>query len=113
MRYLLVSLAVAVTLWGCSASRPAQVGTPHQSRELFEDRCSRCHGLNVPLAQSHTKEVWREIVDNMADRWSWLAGSVERQSIADYLFATRPAQVEPVKPPPKYPELIPPLPPVW
>ena len=94
--FALLLLAGLALLGGCFSRQAAQ---PPDPKLTFEDKCSRCHGLNVPLSQRHTREGWVKIVDRQADKWIRLADKAERQAIAQYLFSVAGADEEPPPPP--------------
>ena len=90
--FVLLLLTGLALLGGCFSRQAAQ---PPDPKLTFEDKCSRCHGLNVPLGQRHTLEGWGEIVDQQADKWIRLANKAERQAITEYLFSVAGADEEP------------------
>ncbi|PZU09550.1 hypothetical protein [Sphingomonas sp.] len=47
------------------ASPPPGSAPADGKHELFQQKCSTCHGLDVAETQSHTADEWREIVARM------------------------------------------------
>lgn len=72
--FLAISLAVA----------QAQDLPPGKGKDLVENSCGSCHGLDVVVAQHATKDGWASIVDYMVSRGA--TGTPEEiQTIVDYL----------------------------
>jgi competence ComEA-like helix-hairpin-helix protein len=82
---LLISfLAVSVTL-AQAQDLPAGKG-----KDLVENTCGSCHGLDVVVAQHATKDGWASIVDYMVSRGA--TGTPEEiATIVDYLAKNFPA----------------------
>jgi competence ComEA-like helix-hairpin-helix protein len=82
---LLISfLAVSVTL-AQAQDLPAGKG-----KDLVENTCGSCHGLDVVVAQHATKDGWASIVDYMVSRGA--SGTPEEiATIVDYLAKNFPA----------------------
>jgi competence protein ComEA len=78
--FLAISLAVA----------QAQDLPPGKGKDLVENTCGSCHGLDVVVAQHATKDGWASIVDYMVSRGA--TGTPEEIStIVDYLAKNFPA----------------------
>jgi competence ComEA-like helix-hairpin-helix protein len=57
-----------------------------KGKDLVEDRCSSCHGLDLLLAEHDGKAQWSQIVNEMVSRGA--TGSAEElATIVDYLTA--------------------------
>ena len=57
-----------------------------KGKDLVEDRCSSCHGLDLLLAEHDGKAQWSQIVNEMVSRGA--TGSAdELATIVDYLAA--------------------------
>src|SRR3984885_4084006 len=57
-----------------------------EGKDLVEDRCSSCHGLDLLLAEHDSKQRWSGIVNDMVSRGA--SGTAEEiQTIVDYLAA--------------------------
>jgi len=57
-----------------------------KGKDLVEDRCSTCHGLDLLLAEHDSKQRWSGIVNEMVSRGA--TGTPEEiQTIVDYLAA--------------------------
>jgi competence ComEA-like helix-hairpin-helix protein len=57
-----------------------------KGKDLVEDRCSSCHGLDLLLAEHDSKAQWSQIVNEMVSRGA--TGSAdELATIVDYLAA--------------------------
>ena len=57
-----------------------------KGKDLVEDRCSSCHGLDLLLAEHDSKAQWSQIVNEMVSRGA--TGSAEElATIVDYLAA--------------------------
>jgi competence protein ComEA len=79
--FLAMSLAVA----------QAQDLPPGKGKDLTENTCGSCHGLDVVVAQHATKDGWQSIVDYMVSRGA--TGTPEEIStIVDYLAKNFPAE---------------------
>jgi len=78
--FLAISLAVA----------QAQDLPPGKGKELVENTCGSCHGLDVIVAQHATKDGWASIVDYMVSRGA-TGTPAEIQTIVDYLAKSFPA----------------------
>jgi competence protein ComEA len=78
--FLAMSLAVA----------QAQDLPPGKGKDLVENTCGSCHGLDVVVAQHATHDGWSSIVDYMVSRGA--TGTPEEIStIVDYLAKNFPA----------------------
>jgi competence protein ComEA len=61
-----------------------------KGKELVENTCGSCHGLDVVVAQHATKDGWSSIVDYMVSRGA--TGTPEEiATIVDYLSKNFPA----------------------
>jgi competence ComEA-like helix-hairpin-helix protein len=82
---LLISfLAISLTVMQAQ-DLPAGKG-----KELVENSCGSCHGLDVVVAQHATKDGWSSIVDYMVSRGA--SGTPEEiQTIVEYLAKNFPA----------------------
>ena len=81
---LIASLAI------CMAVAQAQDLPPGKGKDLVENTCGSCHGLDVVVAQHATKDGWSSIVDYMVSRGA--TGTPEEIStIVDYLAKNFPA----------------------
>src|ERR1700733_6865652 len=66
------------------AAAQAQDLPDGKGKDLVEDRCSSCHGLDLLLAEHDTKQQWSGIVNEMVSRGA--SGTAEElQTIVDYL----------------------------
>lgn len=62
----------------------AQDLPPGKGKELTENTCGSCHGLDVVVSQHATKDGWQQIVDYMVSRGA--TGTPEElATIVDYL----------------------------
>jgi len=62
------------------AGEPAPEVDMAQARELFVTKCSKCHRLDTPLLDTHTREEWRAVVETMrAKDPAWIS---EEQAVA-------------------------------
>jgi competence protein ComEA len=81
---LLIFLAFSATIVQAQ-DLPAGKG-----KELVENTCGSCHGMDVIVAQHATKDGWASIVDYMVSRGA--TGTPEEiQTIVDYLAKSFPA----------------------
>jgi competence protein ComEA len=78
--FLAMSLAVA----------EAQDLPPGKGKELVENTCGSCHGLDVVVAQHANHDGWASIVDYMVSRGA-TGTPAELQTIVDYLAKNFPA----------------------
>ncbi len=78
--FLAMSLAVA----------QAQDLPPGKGKELVENTCGSCHGLDVVVAQHANRDGWASIVDYMVSRGA-TGTPAEIQTIVDYLAKNFPA----------------------
>ena len=78
--FLAISLGVA----------QAQDLPPGKGKDLVENICGSCHGLDVVVAQHATKDGWASIVDYMVQRGA-TGTPEEMQTITDYLAKNFPA----------------------
>jgi competence protein ComEA len=68
----------------------AQDLPPGKGKDLVENTCGSCHGLDVVVAQHATHDGWASIVDYMVSRGA--TGTPEEiQTIVDYLAKNFPA----------------------
>jgi competence ComEA-like helix-hairpin-helix protein len=82
---LLISFLVASLTLVQAQDLPAGKG-----KELVENTCGSCHGLDVVVAQHATKDGWASIVDYMVSRGA--SGTPEEiATIVDYLAKNFPA----------------------
>jgi competence ComEA-like helix-hairpin-helix protein len=66
------------------AAAQAQDLPEGKGKDLVEDRCSACHGLDLLLAEHDSKAQWSQIVNEMVSRGA--SGTAEElQTIVDYL----------------------------
>src|ERR1700728_1873136 len=78
--FLAISLAVA----------QAQDLPPGKGKDLVENSCGSCHGLDVVVAQHATHDGWASIVDYMVSRGA--TGTPDQlATIVDYLAKNFPA----------------------
>ena len=78
--FLAISLAVA----------QAQDLPPGKGKDLVENSCGSCHGLDVVVSQHATRDGWASIVDYMVSRGA--TGTPEEiTTIVDYLAKNFPA----------------------
>jgi len=81
--FLAISLTVAQ-----AQDLPAGKG-----KDLVENTCQSCHGLDVIVAQNETRDGWASIVDTMVQRGA--SGTPEElQIIVDYLAKNFPKAAE-------------------
>jgi len=67
----------------------AQDLPPGKGKDLVENSCAACHGLDVVVAQHATKDGWASIVDYMVSRGA--SGTPEEiQTMVDYLAKSFP-----------------------
>jgi competence ComEA-like helix-hairpin-helix protein len=78
--FLVISMAVAQ-----AQDLPAGKG-----KDLVENTCGSCHGLDVVVAQHATKDGWSSIVDYMVSRGA-TGTPAELATIVDYLAKNFPA----------------------
>ena len=65
-----------------------------KGKDLVENTCGSCHGLDVVVAQHATKDGWASIVDYMVSRGA--TGTPEEiQTIVEYLAKNFPAAPRP------------------
>ncbi len=57
-----------------------------KGKDLVEDRCSTCHGLDLLFAEHDSKQQWSQIVNDMVSRGA-TGTSEELATIIDYLAA--------------------------
>ncbi len=57
-----------------------------KGKDLVEDRCSTCHGLDLLFAEHDSKQQWSGIVNHMVSRGA-TGTSEELATIVDYLAA--------------------------
>jgi competence ComEA-like helix-hairpin-helix protein len=82
---LLFAFLVASTTLVQAQDLPAGKG-----KELVENTCGSCHGLDIVVAQRGTKDAWASIVDSMVSRGA--TGTPEElATIVDYLAKNFPA----------------------
>ena len=68
----------------------AQDLPPGEGKELVENTCGSCHGLDVVVAQHATRDGWGSIVDYMVSRGA--SGTPEEiKTIVEYLAKNFPA----------------------
>jgi competence ComEA-like helix-hairpin-helix protein len=68
------------------AAAQAQDLPDGKGKDLVEDRCSTCHGLDLLFAEHDAKQQWSQIVNDMVSRGA--TGTAEElQTIVDYLAA--------------------------
>ncbi len=69
----------------------AQDLPPGKGKELVENTCGSCHGLDVVVSQHATKDGWASIVDYMVSRGA--TGTPEEiNTIVEYLAKNFPAE---------------------
>lgn len=68
----------------------AQDLPPGKGKDLVENTCGSCHGLDVVVAQHATKDGWQSIVDYMVSRGA-TGTPAELSTIVDYLAKNFPA----------------------
>ncbi len=87
---LLISFLVASLTAVSSSMVQAQDLPAGKGKELVENTCGSCHGLDVVVAQHATKDGWASIVDYMVSRGA--SGTPEEiATIVDYLAKNFPA----------------------
>jgi competence protein ComEA len=74
----------------CATIMQAQDLPAGKGKELVENTCGSCHGLDVVVAQHATRDGWASIVDYMVSRGA--TGTPEEiTTIVDYLAKNFPA----------------------
>ena len=80
------SAATAMFDYVGTREAPGKAGAPPpevdmaQARELFVTKCSKCHRLDTPLLDTHTREEWRAVVETMRSKDpTWIS---EDQAVA-------------------------------
>jgi competence ComEA-like helix-hairpin-helix protein len=68
------------------AAAQAQDLPDGKGKDLVEDRCSTCHGLDLLLAEHDSKAQWSQIVNDMVSRGA-TGTADELATIVDYLVA--------------------------
>jgi competence ComEA-like helix-hairpin-helix protein len=68
------------------AAAQAQDLPAGKGKDLVEDRCSSCHGLDLLLAEHDSKAQWSQIVNEMVSRGA-TGSAAELATIVDYLAA--------------------------
>jgi len=71
---------------------------PGYAKELFTQKCFRCHQLDNLGESQRTPEQWRRLVQWEAKRASVFIALDEAKDIGDYLAATYGAQTHPLEP---------------
>lgn len=90
---LIVIVALAVSACSRSATK-SSAEPPRTAKQVFEDKCSRCHALNYALTENHDQAGWRKRVTACSARWKWLISEEEENAIIGYLARIRPPKVE-------------------
>jgi mono/diheme cytochrome c family protein len=89
------------TLVAVFAGLASAQGLPdNEGRALYERVCGACHGADIVIGSSNTKEGWTDLVDAMKDRGAEMNAD-EHKTIVDYLvrnFGPKPAAPKPAKP---------------
>lgn len=86
-RAALVISLLATSLTAVSSAQDLPAG---KGKDLVENTCGSCHGLDVVVAQHATKDGWASIVDYMVSRGA--SGTpAEIQTIVEYLAKNFPA----------------------
>jgi competence protein ComEA len=81
--FLVPLLAISFTV------AQAQDLPPGKGKDLVENTCGSCHGVDVIVAQHATRDGWASIVDSMVARGA--SGTPEElQTIIDYLAKSFP-----------------------
>lgn len=62
------------------------------TKNLFEGKCSACHGVDRPLGKSKPPGDWLATVKRMGEKKPGHLSDAEIQDIAAYLAVVRPAQ---------------------
>jgi competence protein ComEA len=87
---LLISFVVVSLTVVSSSMTQAQDLPAGKGKELVENTCGSCHGLDIVTAQHATKDGWASIVDYMVSRGA--SGTpAEIQTIVEYLAKNFPA----------------------
>lgn len=87
---LLISFLAASLTAVSSSIAQAQDLPAGKGKELVENTCGSCHGLDVVVSQHATKDGWASIVDYMVSRGA--SGTpAEIQTIVEYLAKNFPA----------------------
>jgi len=86
----LTALGAAFILCASAPGLPAAEGTGAgelaQGKRLFEEKCSRCHEIDKPLARDMPRPEWEELLIAMAGRGAEM-NAAEKVLILDYLSA--------------------------
>lgn len=59
------------------------------AKEIFEARCSMCHGIDRPLAKNKTPAEWKETVTRMQQKAPDKISDTDVKDVIDYLNAVR------------------------
>jgi competence protein ComEA len=92
MMKLMHKAAIVVSVLAASlVIAQAQDLPPGKGKELVENTCGSCHGLDVVVAQHATKDGWASIVDYMVSRGA--TGTPEEiNTIVEYLAKNFPPE---------------------
>lgn len=69
----------------------------NEGRALYERVCGACHGADIVIGSSNSKDGWTELVDAMKDRGAEMTDA-ERTTIIEYLlrnFGPKPTAPKP------------------
>lgn len=87
-RWAVLLVPLLATFPGCGGS-PAPLGDKlSDARERFEQACSRCHSLDLPLHRRKSLEGWRQTVRAMRAHGARLTDE-EADEVARYLTQIR------------------------
>ena len=90
-----VIIIVALAVSACSRSATkSSTEPPRTAKQVFENKCSRCHALNYALTENHDQAGWRKRVTECSARWKWLISGKEEEAIIGYLVKIRPPKEE-------------------
>lgn len=86
---LLWTLAFTTYFMMLRVDKPGEIASYGDSSELFQIKCSKCHGLSRPLEIRHSREEWRGIVERMRGYDPEWIDERDVPRISDYLTSVR------------------------
>ncbi|HOV90224.1 MAG TPA: photosystem P840 reaction-center cytochrome c-551 [Syntrophorhabdaceae bacterium] len=87
-RFMFLSFVVAFFFFATSGVYGAEAQKDNKTKELFEKKCSSCHGLNKVKSAQKKPDEWKTTVERMMGKKNSNISHEDAKVIIEYLSKT-------------------------
>lgn len=87
-RFMFLSFVVAFFFFATSAVYSSETQQADKTKELFEKKCSNCHGLNRVKSAQKKPDEWKTTVERMMGKKNSNISHEDAKVIIEYLSKT-------------------------